>query len=233
MSNIPLKIAAEEKEASKHKASVIALILSNLVPLAGVFFLGWRVFPVLLLFSIENIVIGFYNVLRMAVSPCDLRKLRKQARGVSTKVGLILFFCVHYGMFSGGHLFFVITVFGFGALAGMPKGAPLSADDTWAMAAGVGSLFVSHGISFWRNFLASGEYKRVTVNQLFRRPYGRVIVMHLTIIFGAFGAIALGSGIFPLMLLIALKICVDLAAHLKERRKFEVPPAASSQINET
>ncbi|NIA27398.1 MAG: hypothetical protein GWP02_05020 [Desulfobulbaceae bacterium] len=47
------------------RPSAIILILANLVPLAGVLFLGWRVFDVIILYWAENVVIGVINVLRM------------------------------------------------------------------------------------------------------------------------------------------------------------------------
>jgi 4-hydroxybenzoyl-CoA reductase subunit beta len=43
----------------------LALIAANLVPLAGVFLFGWEVFPLLLLFWFENVIIGFFNALKM------------------------------------------------------------------------------------------------------------------------------------------------------------------------
>jgi len=45
--------------------SVIALVLANLVPLAGVFLFHWEVFPLLFLFWLENVVIGVLNVAKM------------------------------------------------------------------------------------------------------------------------------------------------------------------------
>jgi hypothetical protein len=45
--------------------SVIALVLANLIPLAGVFVFHWEVFPLLFLFWLENVVIGIVNVLKM------------------------------------------------------------------------------------------------------------------------------------------------------------------------
>src|SRR5208283_509567 len=44
---------------------VIALVLANLVPLAGVFLFHWEVFPLLFLFWMENVVVGILNVAKM------------------------------------------------------------------------------------------------------------------------------------------------------------------------
>lgn len=47
---------------------VVALLLANAVPLAGVFVWRWEVFPLLLLFWFENVIIGVFNALKMLVS---------------------------------------------------------------------------------------------------------------------------------------------------------------------
>lgn len=46
-------------------ASAFALMLANAVPLIGVVALGWQVFPLVLLYWLENVVVGGFNVLRM------------------------------------------------------------------------------------------------------------------------------------------------------------------------
>ena len=45
---------------------VIALLAANMIPLFGVLFLNWDAFCVVMLYWAENLVIGFYNVLKMA-----------------------------------------------------------------------------------------------------------------------------------------------------------------------
>lgn len=48
------------------KKSALFLIFSNLIPLYGVFFQNWDAFWIVLLYWTENLIIGFFNVLRMA-----------------------------------------------------------------------------------------------------------------------------------------------------------------------
>ncbi len=217
------------------RLSVVTLVVSNLIPLFGVIFAGWRVFPIMLLFSLENIIIGFYNVLRMCMAPCDLEELERTSEGIHTKQGLILFFCVHYGMFVFGHLFFVIVFFGLAGLSGgehqtgttisvswedaVATGEPL-VTNWWGLGIAFVACFISHGVSYVKNFIGSGEYKRVTANKLMIRPYGRMIVLHITIIFGAFLVVSTGTHVAAIVLLVVLKLILDLAGHLYERKKF-------------
>src|SRR6185503_3557233 len=53
-------------------ASAWVLVAANLLPLYGVLFWGWEVFPLLVLFWVENAVVGALNALRMlAADPAD------------------------------------------------------------------------------------------------------------------------------------------------------------------
>ena len=64
--------------------------------------------------------------------------------------------------------------------------------------------------------LLGGELERLSVKQLMAAPYGRIVILHVTIIAGAFATMALGQPIFLLVILIALKIGVDVVMHLRE-----------------
>jgi hypothetical protein len=79
------------------------------------------------------------------------------------------------------------------------------------------ALLVSHGASFVANWLGRGEYRTASPSQEMQAPYGRVIVLHLTIIFGAFATMLLGAPIWALVILVTLKTAVDLRAHLADR----------------
>ncbi len=48
------------------KPSVWALIIANLYPVIGVIFFNWQTYPLLLFFWSENLVIGFYTVIKIA-----------------------------------------------------------------------------------------------------------------------------------------------------------------------
>jgi hypothetical protein len=47
-------------------------------------------------------------------------------------------------------------------------------------------------------------------------PYQRIIVLHVAIILGGIGATALGSPLWALVVLLAVKIGLDFKAHVKE-----------------
>ena len=199
--------------AARLRASALALVLANLVPLFGVLALDWNVTPIMVFYWAENLVIGFYNVLKM-------RRAQGSAAGSGTTLNgrpvtdgdrgaMILFFIVHYGMFTLVHGIFVAFMFG-----------ARWHDTFYDLGLALVFLTVSHGISYRRNFIGRGEYERVSFVRLFWQPYPRVIIMHITILLGGAWAQAKGSPVYALLVLVALKTAIDLVLHLLERRKF-------------
>lgn len=195
------------------KPSVAALLIANIAPVYGVLFLGWTVFPLMLLFWLENVIIGIFNVFRLlACSPGNIKLW-------FAKIFFIPFFCVHYGMFTAIHGIFVIVLFGHEPF----KNSPLSdinqiiyiikSED---LIYAVLILFLSHTFSFLWNFIGQKEYEKTTPEELMLRPYGRIAVLHITLIFGGFFAMAFRSATPALILLIAIKVVFDIKSHLRE-----------------
>lgn len=193
------------------RLSVIWLVAVNLVPLAGVFFLGWDVSAILFLYWAENLVIGLFNLIKMKKARgqkiAAKYSVNNRSPGSMSRWGLMSFFLVHYGMFTLIHGVFVVALFGFPMGNLKWVGFPLLL------------LVVSHGMSFSQNFLKGGEVDRVSYQDLFIQPYARVVVMHLTIILGGILAKSVGSPPAALAVLVSLKIGIDVFTHLKERRK--------------
>jgi len=75
------------------------------------------------------------------------------------------------------------------------------------------ALSLSHGWSFYTNFLGRREYRHKTLSQQMSDPYKRIFVMHLTVIFGGFIVLLLETPLPALLLLILLKIYADARAH--------------------
>jgi len=78
------------------------------------------------------------------------------------------------------------------------------------------SLWVSHGISYYSNFLGNAEYKNVSPEQQMFSPYPRIIIMHFTILFGGTISKSIGAPPFAIALMVVLKIIIDLYSHLAE-----------------
>jgi hypothetical protein len=208
-----LKIPGKTSAADWQRPSVIALLLANLVPVAGVFIFHWEVFPLMFLFWSENIIVGAYNVLKML---CAAPKTTPKGAG---KLFNIPFFCVHYGMFTFVHGVIIIQIFGGGS--GFPHVETFlrivrENHLEWA----IFGFVIGHGISFVMNFLLNGEYQRTSAGNLFIQPYARVVVLHVAILLGGVLMMFLNSPKAGLLLLVALKTVIDLLGHYNERTKF-------------
>jgi hypothetical protein len=206
------KQADSRREAEK-PVSAWVLVAANVLPLIGVLFWGWDVFPLLALFWMENVVIGVLNVLRMlCADPRD-------AALWAGKLFFVPFFCLHYGMFTAVHGALVFSMFSakrYDVDGLSPLEPALRAAADFGLWLPLAVLLASHLFSFFWNYLYRGEFRRTQLSELMARPYGRVVVLHLTIIIGGFGALMLGSPVWALLLLLGLKIGLDLRAHLKE-----------------
>lgn len=242
-----MSIAKFLRGLDQFRASAIALILANLLPLFGVLFLKWDAFSIVALYWAENVVLGAINVLKMiACSPDEksidwsrfagdekVEELKRQFEGSREsievaklvhhggKLFLVPFFAVHYGFFCLIHGVFVFTLFGHENLrSGFGPFGPLSDIGSvfreqhlwWAVAA----LAASHLYSFIVNYIGRGEYRRTIIAWQMFQPYARVIVLHLAILFGGFVAMALGSNVGVLVILVLAKTVLDLHFHLLE-----------------
>ncbi len=193
--------------------TAVALIAANLVPLYGVVALGWKVFPIVLLFWLENVIVGAFSCLRL------LTLAPKDPTLWVVKLFAIPFFTFHYGMFTYIHGVFVFALFGRGLVqhSGFPTpklvAGVLGDYHLWPAAL---ALVASHGFSYAWNYLGKGEFRRPTIGALMARPYARVFVLHIAIIGGGFLIMLLNTPTAGLVLLVALKIAMDLFAHTKE-----------------
>ena len=216
---------------------LIALVAANLIPLWGVVSWEWDAFNVVLLYWSENIVVGFYTILKMAFA-----KVSHPAEHLG-KLFMIPFFTIHYGGFCAVHGFFVLTLFGKGE-------ADFMSGNTWPcffvflqmllnvikhaysimsleMRYAMGALFVSHGVSFVYNYLIKGEYAKIKPDKLMGSPYARIVIMHLAVLFGAFLTMALGSPVGILIILVGLKTSLDVIFHLRQHKKHQAKTASA------
>lgn len=208
------------------RPSVVALLAANLVPLACVLVFDWPVYPLMLLFWAENVVIGGFNILKLLAGRAD------STTTALGKLFLIPFFTVHYGMFTLVHGIFVVALFGGTSTsgAGPDPWVALRSVQEQQLALPVLALVASHGVSFVTNFLQGGERAVATLPRLMFQPYGRIVILHVTILGGGILMQAMKSPTAGLAFLILVKCFVDLIAHLRERARFAPEPATHESL---
>jgi hypothetical protein len=179
------------------------------VPLVGVLFAGWSVATILVAYWLENGVVGILNVPKILIAGSGPN--HPAVRGNST--ALAMFFVVHYGFFWLVHGVFVFVLVAFAS----------SGFDSRSIAFMAVLLLISHGTSLVVNYIGRGEYARTTPAAQMFQPYGRLIILHVTIVIGFFFVIFLGQPVALVALLVLFKTIGDLALHLRERARTSPP----------
>jgi hypothetical protein len=185
------------------RISAAALLAANLVPFWGALFWGWPLEKLLAIYWAESGVIGVFNVFKMLL--------------IAPLGGLFLgaFFTVHFGGFMVVHGMFLSAMF-------TPGGAGFGPSALLGMVAGVRwelfALAASHGVSFLVYWIFGNDRRNGSLHRQMFAPYARIVVMHISILFGGFAVWFLGQPTWMLALFVALKTGVDLAAHLREHR---------------
>jgi hypothetical protein len=229
----------------KDSLSISVLVGANLIPLAGVLFFNWDVTFIVLLYWFENLIAGFYSILKIAF-------VRSKDIGMKLgKVFIIPFFCLHYGGFCAVHGFFLTVFFKisssnspfpeggsdwwgpfifiqmlFSVIARVWANAP--SEMIWALL----GLFISHGVSFVENYILGGEYYRATVKQLMHQPYQRIVAMHIAIIAAGVFVMKLNSPMPLLIILILLKIGIDLFLHNNSHKKVRIKKTQEEPVHQ-
>jgi len=235
--------------------AVVALIAANAVPLFGVLFLGWNVWMILIVYWLENGVVGVFNVLKILRAegeslPSSGWTMNGRPMSAVGHRAIAGFFLIHYGIFWLVHGLFVLTLPMFAGLTSVLSqpsssfipGEGQFVDGTYvgpaldpgpSLASGLQSgpivlaviaLAISHGLSFWFNYLGRGEYRRMSPAAQMFAPYGRLFVLHITIIFGGIAIAITGAPAAAVAVLVVLKTAMDVGFHLAEHRKAALPP---------
>ena len=180
--------------------SASSLILANLYPIYGVYFLGWGVPKIILLYFIETVLIAFYFVLKIYYL---------QLKNIITT-------------FSKADLYFFIFffLFWFGATFVFLNFLFLKNVYSYVSFSGILLMLVSHGISFYSNFVKNLEYEKNSIGGLLIKIiFLRILPMHLLIIFLASILMDLVLGPVIISLLIVVKTAIDLFFHILEHRR--------------
>lgn len=206
--------------------ATLILVAANLVPLIGVFLWGWDAFILLILYWLETAVIAFWTVVRIATMPRDaLGDIRFEGSDKpASPLALAAFVTVHAGIFMAVHFMFLWELFA-GDWARRIHG-PREFVDQIVIATGLWLplllLFLVRGalMLFAAPFLT--RLFRHAPRHDDRRPalsrsetvlfglYVRIFIMQVTIILGAWFALAIGTaGAYAFLVMV--KTAIDVA----------------------
>ncbi|MET0546980.1 MAG: DUF6498-containing protein [Caulobacterales bacterium] len=206
--------------------SLVGTIAVNFLPTWGVVFWGWGVSALVLLYWLENVVLGGVTVVRMAATGFA---------SAGNAIGLLFvvpFFLFHYGLFCFVHGIFVMAFFAGGQQTSALVDSPVSLFHT-AVSIAFGMPIILTITGAWRlllvatQFIWRGEYLKSNPMIEMGRPYGRIVTLHFAIFAGAFAMMALGQPAWGMFALIALKTAFDFFGVRKDARGDAISEAAA------
>jgi len=212
--------------------SALSLVVANLIVAFVVMSQKWGYYSVILIYWLEALIIGVYNLGRMFVVCWFGNPLGKWVgikNGLSRLVlSLVLggFFVVKFGGLALGLGLLVMAIPGFLAQRENTDEITAISHGLEAVGAGVlmaaGILFVSHGVSFALNFLRRGEYKQSNAFVLLFKPYVRMVLVVVVLILGFTATLLIpnfGRTTGFAVAIVLLKLIVDMVSHAFAHRQ--------------
>ncbi len=190
-------------------------IAANLLPVVGVFAWNWSPIEVFMVYALETVVVGFFTLLKMAITSSVRGSDNWYNAGKTTKqsgIFFMLFFLVHYGMFVAIQTGLFIQVSGIGSklhtgffdfLIHWPR---YLGPDAWYMLIG---FIISYGFNLIWNFLRTGKYKTTPMMILMFQPYGRIFIQQVIVILGSM-FLSFGAGKIFILIFAAVKIFFEV-----------------------
>lgn len=141
----------------------------------GVLAFGWPVGNVFILFWVENVVIGAWNVVRVVTARGTGGSRTLTVNGRRTQAGpvaLALFFGAHYGIFCLVHAVFT----GFVAVT-------LGVEPSfWLLGLPIVLIMIRYTVETTTVWFGAGQRELVSPSQAMTQPYPRIIVLHLAVL---------------------------------------------------
>ncbi len=196
-------------------ASLVVLVVVNLLPVAAVLAGDAGIGDVFLVYWLENVVVWATGIVRIATAEGGGPQVRVKG-WANTSAG---FFALHYGTFTLVHGVFTLFIVGLtGLKGGLAQVLLLSA-----------AIGVSHVVQLGVVWFGFDERKLVSPETAMFAPYPRMFVMQVAIISGFLfldagpsgdGRLGQDTGV---AILCVLKMLIDLGFHLHRRPRRPVP----------
>lgn len=201
----------------------LPMVAMHLLPLLGVWLLGWDANSLLLLYWLESAVVGLWTVVLIALAPRqNLPMLSSPGSPATTGIPIALFVLLHGGFFMFVHMFILQIAFevtGGGGLFAIPAEIVRIVLDTgmWVPLAG---LFVIRML-----VTAQVLHRDEPVQRQLIGFYFRIIVMQFALILGGFLLAFFGANGLLLVLVgirIACEFCLRgvedaILVHMEEQ----------------
>jgi len=176
--------------------SAVVILAANTIAAISVFSQGWDLYPLFLLYWLENVIVGV----------CFIPRVFKGAN-VPLALFIVLIVEWFYAIVLCLHLFLLRVIFGPQGKGALGSWAALVANFPRLETAFL-ALVIAHGVTLWQD-LSSGS--QVEWRRQVPEPFIRIITLHAGLIMG--GAIVdfMGQSGWALTILVAAKIAGEFA----------------------
>lgn len=199
---------------------VIAAIFSNLVTLVGVLWFGWDVGWLLLLYGIESVVVGLFNIKKIQLASAEPKSPSKPANNSVIKGSINMsmsingkaitewdsnafmwFFAISYGSLVLTLIILLVTLF------------PFAAGSLWGLLIWLAGVVVQYWIGL-TDYISKYEFKKYSKAQQTLMPFTRLIALGIPVIVGISLQSSYNSTLV-LMVMVGIKFLLDLLFILK------------------
>lgn len=187
------------------------LIVANLLPVYGVWFLGWNAKQIFLVYCLETIIIGMFTLIKLGIATAVRKKDWWENQGSRTLMHgtfFMLFFLLHYGLFVGIQMSLFLEAASMGnentpaALQLILHPFRYTGPHGWLIL----SVFIfGYGYENLSGFIMYNQYRTKSFMRIMFEPYLRIFVQQFAVICGEF-FMALGGGKFFILIFVAVKI---------------------------
>jgi Family of unknown function (DUF6498) len=189
------------------------IILMNLVPLSGVWLLGWDPAQMFLIYYYESIIIGLITIIKMAllpfIGPKDFWELQTKNRFVVT-AGFILFFIFHFGMFVTVQLIIFMSTSNITETINPFELFSKSSNATNNYTKIMLLLFLGiYALQTSIEYIFKKGYREANIVMLMIAPYGRIFVQQFVVIIGAV-FLSAGAGKIFMLIFVAVKLFFEV-----------------------
>lgn len=212
-------MAATWKDVTKNKLTQgdWSLLIANLIPIAGVWFLDWSAKEVFLVYCLETIIIGGFTLLKLLIAGISGRTTDTWSNQGGSVIKqpfwfFMIFFLFHYGIFVAIQMGIFFSVSGIGDEYGITvwnffsKWPSMLTNEAYIM---LGVFIVSYGFRLTTDFILTGDYKTSSLGYLMFQPYGRIFIQQVTVIIGSM-FLSFGAGKIFILIFAAIKIFFEI-----------------------
>lgn len=207
------------------------LLASNAIPLLGAIFLGWEPLLVILIYAMETIIAGIFNIIKM-ITVIGSSKAQPGQQSSYWSWALVPFFILHYNFFVMVQLTMLLgmaEMWGLdlpSGLLNLPQKIGYVLDNQTML--GLGGIATGYLYDYIWNYLRLNRYLETSADVQMMEVYPRIIVQQFVVILGGWFLLLPHSAYFVLGVLVIVKSYAEMFIVEKGDQFLSHPPANNS-----